>query len=505
MERDFLHKLKQSINWTTCATCGATMSLYSLYQDPMQSQPLQIPTEGIGMQMLPDKFSLSDPILLRHVLCFMIVVRNLFHAYLCWRQLYVCDSSSGPPRIVAKVMTQENYDKSKAVEMLNVEQHLDGYLIDAVFSCIELFCGILPFMWRLVITCYRTVDDYVWQNIVFMGLLATYMILRGLPLMFYRKFVLEPFYRQNPSNSLPVVGLLCTYALLVLLIQVVLIPFTTVFIFIEQNGGTFFVLWIWGFVFTVTCIFFVLCYIFGIPVLGKATQLPPNEISDGLTVVLDLFQFPKDCVYYLRTPNIITPTVYAWGFWRFKRVYIVENIVYNMGRDEKDLHPDDIGKGLLNFQLDAYIVHELSHWHFHHLIKLFVILQITLLVYLIIYGVCYQIGVLYEAAGFPPHFYPPIVGYWLVYKYVMPVYLTVTNWLIFYIARKFEYKADAYTLMQGYAKPLKSALLKLSSDNLNFPYVDNWYMMWNRCKPTYVQRIVTMTVNERHSTISAIM
>lgn len=480
------------------------MSLYSLYQDPMQSQPLLIPTEGIGMQMLPDKLSLNDPVMLRHVLCLMIVVRNLFHVYLCWQQLYMCDTNLAPPRIVAKVITQEMYDQSKAVEMLNVEENLNSYIVDAIFSCIELFCGIFPGMWRLVLRSYRNMDDGTWQNIVFMGMLSTYMVLRGLPVMFYKKFVLEPFYKQNPKNSLPVVGLLCTYALMVLLVQVVLIPLTTVFIYIEKNGGRFFVLWIWGFVFIGMSVFFVLCNIFGLPMLGAATQLKPSEISPGLKSALSLFEFPTDCVYYLRAPNIIAPTVYVWGVWHFKRVFIVENIVYKMGRDDgKELYPDEVGKGLEDFQLDAYIVHELSHWHFCHPVKIFIILQITLLVYLMIYGTCYHVSILYEAAGFPPEFYPPIVGYWLVYKYVMPAYLTVTNWLIFFATRNFEYVADKYALDLGYGKPLKSALLKLSSDSLAFPYVDKWYMMWYRRKPTYVQRIIAMMAHERETSTAS--
>lgn len=456
----------------------------------MQSQPILIPMNGIGFKLVPNRFSFNDPVIMRYILCLMIILRNLFHISLCWRQLWTCNFSPLPPRVMTASMTKENYIKSKASEMLNVEQELYSYIADALFSCFELFFGTFPFMWRVVVRCYSTMeDDDTWRNIAFMALLATYMVLRGLPVMFYTKFVLEPFYGVHPEDSLPVVGILCTYALLVVLIQVVLIPLTTVFLLIEENGGRFFVLWIWGFVFAVTSICFVMCNIFGVPLLGKLTQLTSEQLGEKLETALDLFKFPTSRVYHVYTYNILKPTVFALGFWRFKRLLIVTNLIYNMNRDPADLHPDDTGKGLKEDQLVAYIVHELSHWNCLHHIKIFLIMQAALLVYLILYGICYRVEVLYEASGFPAEFYPPIVGYWLVYKYCMPAYLTITNWTIFYILRKFEYTADRHVWELGYGGTWISALLKLSCDNSVYPYVDDLYMMWYRRKPTYLQRI----------------
>lgn len=460
----------------------------------MQSQPIMIPTNGIGFKLMPNNLAFNDPVIVRYILCMMIISRNLFHICLCWRQLWVCNfESRSPPSVMAGSMTKEKYIKSKAAEMLYVEQKLYSFLADTLFSCIELFCGIFPFMWRVVVRCYSTMeDDDTWRNIAFMALLATYMVLRGLPVMFYTKFVLEPFYGVQPQDSLPVVGILCTYALFVVLIQVILIPLTTVFLIIEKFGGRFFVLWIWGFLFLVTCMIFVMCNIFGVPLLGKLTQLTPEQLGDELENALCLFNFPLHRVYHVNTYNIIKPTVFALGFWRFKRLLIVTNLYYNMNREVKDLHPDDVGKGLKQGQIVAYVVHELSHWQCVHHIKIFFIMQAALLVYLILYGICYRIEVLYEAAGFPAEFYPPIVGYWLVYKYVMPAYLTITNWTIYYMLRKFEYTADKNVWQLGYGISWQSALLQLSCDNSAFPYVDDLYMMWHRRKPTYLQRIMKM-------------
>ncbi|KAH8419241.1 hypothetical protein KR222_011836 [Zaprionus bogoriensis] len=475
------------------------MTLYSLYQDPMQSQRILIPYTGIGYEILPQNWVLSDPVFLRHVLCMMIIVRNMFHVCLCWRQLKLCNSARGPPRIMEQSFTEDTYEKARSAEMVNVEHKLCYYILDAMYSCLELYFGIFPLMWRIIVSIYGTVDDFTWQNIAFMGLLATYMMLRGLPLMFYTKLVLEPFYSHKPEKSLPVVGLLCTYSLFVVLIQVVLIPLTTIFLFIEANGGQFFVLWIWGFLLIVTGIVFILCNVFGLPMIGKSVRLTDGELSDALMGILSQFKFPIDGVYIVQSYNIFHPTAFAWGCCKFRHLMIMQNLLFNCGKAERDLHPDDVGKGLHTEELVAYVVHELSHWYHYHSFSAFCMLHATLLVYMIIFGLIYRFPVLYEAAGFPAKFYPPIVGYWLVYKYCMPLYLTITNWIVFFFLQRFEYSADRNAWKLGYSNTLISALLKLNSDNPLFPYVDNLYLMWHRYKPTCMLRIRRMVLLDRPS------
>lgn len=444
---------------------------------------------GIGFQMVPNSLSLSDPIFLRHILVTMCVVRNLFHVYLCWRQLRLCQWAKEPPSEMQGTMSMAEFQTAKVEEGYAVEQKLLSYIFDAIFSCIELYLGVLPFLWRVIISSYSIVDDLIWQSIAFVALFSFYMVLRGLPLVFYAKLVLEPFYEVSRDKSVPLVGLLCSFALLVVLLQVALIPLTTIFLFIESNGGTYFVLWIWGFLFIVSLLLFAIFNLYGISFIGQQTKLPAGPLNNALKDLLQVFKFPTDSVYVIRTVHTTSPTAYAWGCWCRKHVVILENLLWNQGRPEAELHPDEVGRGLEDDQIVAYIAHELSHWHYQHCLLIFCMVHATLLMYLILFGTCYRQLVLYEAAGFPQTFYPPIIGYWLVYKYVMPLYLTITNWIVFYFLRKFEFAADKYTWKLGYSSAFISALLKLYNDNHVFPYVDPWFLMWHRMKPTSMQRI----------------
>ncbi|XP_034484423.1 CAAX prenyl protease 1 homolog [Drosophila innubila] len=462
---------------------------YSLYQDPMQSQPIEVLYTGIGYRWAPDSFSLSDPVFLRHILVMMCVVRNMFHVYLCWRQLRLCQWVKELPSEMQSAMSKEDFQLAKVDEGHAVEQKLLSYIFDAIFSCFELYLGVLPALWRVIIRFYSIVDDLIWQSIAFVWLFTSYMVLRGLPLVFYTKLVLEPFYDVSPDKSIPLVGLLCSFALLIVLLQVALIPLTTIFLFIESHGGSYFVLWIWGFLFVTSLLLYVLINLYGISFFGQQSKLPEGALSNALKDLLPKFEFPTDCVYVIRTFSSNNATAYAFGCFCRRQVVILENLFWNHGRPESELRPEEIGKGLTDDQLIAYIAHELSHWYFQHSRKVFCMAHATLLMYLIIFGTCYRQSVLYEAAGFPKTFYPPIVGYWLVYKYVMPLYVTITNWIVYYFMRRFEFAADKYTCKLGFSSELISALLKLFSDYRMFPYVDPWFLMWHRIKPSYLHRV----------------
>ncbi|XP_030562898.1 CAAX prenyl protease 1 homolog [Drosophila novamexicana] len=463
---------------------------HSLYQDPMQSQPMVIPDTGIHLRLLPKDISLFDPVLLRHMLCLMIVVRNFFHVYLCWRQLRVCNKNVDPPPEMQNAFTKEAYVASKTDEMYSVEQSLLSYIFDTIFCFIELYFGVYPYLWRVIINCYSIVDDLVWQSIAYVGLFSSYLVLRHLPQIFYNKLVLAQWYNLGRDKTLPLVGVLCSFALLLVLVQVGLVPLTAIFLFIERSGGTFFVLWIWGFLFIVTSLGLMTYSFFGIPFLSKRSKLPAGELKDALAKVLKIFRFKADHVYLIHTNFQLSGSkANAWGCSCWKRIFIMENLLLNLGKPESELYEDEIGKGLNTQEMVGYIAHALVHWRQWHIVKSFIMVHVTLIVYFMIFGVCYRLHCLYEAAGFSPGFYPPIVGYWLVYKYVMPIYLTITNWIIFFVLHSFEYSADKYTWKLGYGSPLVAALLKIFADNPVFPYVDRWYMMWHRFRPTYLLRI----------------
>ncbi|EDW29442.1 GL22777 [Drosophila persimilis] len=240
----------------------------SLYQDPMAAVPMIVMDDTIGLRVVPDEMRLTDPVFLRHVLCGSIVLHNLFHVVLCYRQLRTCNLHQEPPRQMRAVMSPASFLEAKNTEMHAVDLQLMGYVFDAIFSCIELYFGVFHTLWDRTMALYGNVGELVWRNL----------------------------------------GL---------------------------HGSLF------------------------------------------------------------------------------------------------HLHGRRLSAQLL----------------------------------------------------------PDIVGYWLVYKYVMPPYLTVSNWIVFYFIRHSEYRADNEAWRMGYGHSLREALLKLFADHSVFPFDDHWYLMWYRTRPSCLQRI----------------
>ncbi|XP_068140915.1 uncharacterized protein [Drosophila tropicalis] len=460
-----------------------------LYQDPLQGEPFgQIPTMN-SLGVIPKSISLTDPVMLRHALCLSILIRNCFHVYLCWRQLRLCKRSQEPPFQMLGIMSQATFDSSKDREMRAVELELIRYIFDAILSCLELYCGVFPYLWKLTMKWYPQINDDMWHNLVFMVIFSTYMVVRTMPSVLYDKTVLEPYYGADPEKVHTLVGLLCASAFLIVLVQVALIPITAIFLFIEGKGGWYFVLWIWGFLFVLSIVSLLFFSLFGAPCLGKNTKLSDGNLRKELNRVFSDLEFPSNRVYVVQTFHITNATAYVWGCCCCKRLIVLDNLIYNRGKPAEELHEHEIGLGLKDEQVAAFLAHQLAHWRRYHFFKSFIMVHISLLIYLLLFGTCYRQQALYEAAGFSYEFYPRIVGYWLVYKYVMPLYLTITNWIILYIIRHFEYSADKYTWKLGYSENLKSALLKLFSDNYLFPLVDHSYLMWHRVRPSIMQRL----------------
>lgn len=57
------------------------------------------------------------------------------------------------------------------------------------------------------------------------------------------------------------------------------------------------------------------------------------------------------------------------------------------------------------------------------------------------------------------------------------------------MTRQFEYQADSFALTQKKAAFLRSALIKLASENLMFPVADSLYSAFNHTHPTILERL----------------
>ncbi|XP_017080938.1 CAAX prenyl protease 1 homolog [Drosophila eugracilis] len=477
------------------------MNPFALYQDPILNEELSISGYRIGMNMVPDEMVISDPILLRHILCLIIVAHNFFHLYLCCRQLRLCRKSKGPPYQLRGIMSDEVFTASKDKQLHSSYLEIFNLIIDSVYSCLDLYLSTLAYFWELTVDWYRYAEE-TWLNVTFMAILSSYLVIRMLPSLCYEKLVLDGKFNVDPEKSPPLVGLICALAFVVVFLQIAIIPLTAVFMVVQQLSVWLFIMVGWLVLVGISLLLLAFVGVFGVPCLGKSRRIEGADINIHLQNVLDTFKFPGR-LYLVHTFNVGRPTAWVMGCCCCLRLDIHDNLKLNRGLDTDNLDEGHVGAGLNEEQLAAFVAHQLAHWRLYHVIKTLILVYLSLLIYLIIFGLCYKWETLYSAAGFTT-LYPSTVGSWLVYKYVMPIYQDISTWVVFFFIRHFENAADAYVVKVGYGELMANALLKLLADDDDFPYVDHGYLMWHRLRPSILQRLVNLKRLTRIDGVSTI-
>ncbi|XP_065720518.2 CAAX prenyl protease 1 homolog isoform X1 [Drosophila suzukii] len=477
------------------------MHTYALYQDPLHGEHLVISGHEIGMDMVPEKADISDPILLRHVLCLIIIVHNFFHLILCCRQIKLCKRSNAPPLQLDGTMSPDAFEASKNKQLHTSYLEVFDLVLDTAYSCLDMYLSTLAYIWKMTVEWYGYADD-IWLNVTFMAMFSTYLVIRMLPSLFYEKLVLDPKFKVDPEKSPPLVGMICALAFIVVLLQIAIIPLTAIFMALQELNVWYCILLVWLIVVGTSLVILGFVGIFGVPCIGKSRKMEDSDIDDELRDVLESFDFPGR-VYLVHTFHVGRPTAWVMGCFCCLRLDIHDNLKLNRGLASDDLDSGEVGAGLKDDQLAAFVAHQLAHWHLRHVAKTLALIWLNLVIYLVLFGLCYKWQTLYSSAGFTT-LYPKTVGFWLVYKYLMPIYHDISTWIVFFFIRHFEYAADAYVVRWGYGPPMRAALLKLFADDIEFPSVDHWYLMWHRLRPSMLQRIENLQRLYKTHTVSRI-
>jgi len=284
--------------------------------------------------------------------------------------------------------------------------------------------------------------------------------------------------------------------------QIAIIPLTAIFMALQELNVWYCILLVWLIVVGTSLVILGFVGIFGVPCIGKSRKMEDSDIDDELRDVLESFDFPGR-VYLVHTFHVGRPTAWVMGCFCCLRLDIHDNLKLNRGLASDDLDSGEVGAGLKDDQLAAFVAHQLAHWHLRHVAKTLALIWLNLVIYLVLFGLCYKWQTLYSSAGFTT-LYPKTVGFWLVYKYLMPIYHDISTWIVFFFIRHFEYAADAYVVRWGYGPPMRAALLKLFADDIEFPSVDHWYLMWHRLRPSMLQRIENLQRLYKTHTVSRI-
>ncbi|KAI8752907.1 CAAX prenyl protease 1 [Biomphalaria glabrata] len=466
----------------------------------------------------------------------------LWETYLSLRQRHVAKTSNKVPQALQGVMDQETFDKARAY-------HLDKSsfgLVHSVFSQIEstliLWFGGLPALWYLsgvLQLKFRIPEGEIFQSLVFLTLAMLYSNITSLPWSLYSTFVVE---EKHGFNKQTLGFFFKDMAKQLAVTLVISLPVVAALIFIIQVGGTYFFIYAWLFILTVSLVMITVYADYIAPLFDKFTPLPDGDLRTRIEEMASSINFPLKKLYVVEgSKRSSHSNAYFYGFFNNKRIVLFDTLLEDYtpdnkeiteekektkseeqvsSQEEKELKEEALEektsesekasenethseneknlsdtekkekrkkKGCTNDEVLAVLCHELGHWFHNHVFKQLVLTQVNLLLCLMVFAVLIKETVLYSAFGF--HTQPTLIGLIIIFQFIFAPYNEILSFIVTYITRQFEFQADAFARGKNRSASLRSALIKLNEDNLSFPLSDWLYSAWHFSHPPLLDRL----------------
>ncbi len=353
-----------------------------------------------------------------------------------------------------------------------LDYQTDNYKFGMFASILSglLMIGVLIFRilpWFDDLTRSFVSNDYL-LTLAFFGLIFFASFIFSIPFDWYQTFVIEEKHGFNKTSKKTFVldkikSLLMTIVLGGLMISVLL--------WFYFQSGEYFWLYAWGFV-AVFSIFMMMFYSnLIVPLFNKQSPIDEGELKNAIVEFCQKVNFKIKNVYIIDSSKRSTKTnAYFTGFGPKKRIVLYDNMIEKFSTDE----------------IVAVLAHEIGHnKHKHTLIGLITSMISTGITFFLL-GLLMNHPILSKALGNSiSSFHMSLITFGLLYS---PIEFFVSPFSSM-LSRKFEYQADAFVVQHGRGDALKSALIKMTEDNLSNLNPHPLYVWFHYSHPPLIQRI----------------
>ncbi|XP_030383723.1 CAAX prenyl protease 1 homolog [Scaptodrosophila lebanonensis] len=436
----------------------------------------------------------NNPTTILFAILAVLILDNLWSMYLLLREIAVVTETRKVPDVLRQYLPQEIFNRMRAYKLHKSWFSLvNTFIFVLVFGCLELFFGFYAVVWYVASKCAfaKWMQQELFISVIYVLLLGIYLTLKALPGALYERFCIPKLHkRRKVSLARRICGEICDTVVAV--VTIVLVVMVIVSLCLALGIYSFVGLFCLSCVMTVLLI--LLMPVIIIPCIGKRVPFENMPLKADLEKLTESIGFPFRQVYLIKVNDPNTGSnAFFYGSCCLKRIVIFDTVLYNRGlKDTSLLEPDQIGKGLINSQVVAVVAHELGHWHHGHFYKAIIMFKVHVLITLLLFGICYPHGPIYQAVGFEKGVQPVLAGFIIIFGFVLTPYMTFSNFFMLSVTRYFEYQADEFAFELGYARDLRHALLKLYADNLSFPISDSCYASWRHTHPTMLDRLRTL-------------
>lgn len=426
-----------------------------------------------------------------------IVGQFAFESYLTYRQYKVLERNKLPP-VLENEIDRETFEKSQAYSRAKAKFSIFTDLFNLAQNLAFIKYDILPRLWHVSIklsNCilpvqYQAVSTIA-QSLCFLSVLSNLSTIIGLPISYYRHFVLE---EKFGFNKLTVKLWITDMVKSTLLSAVFGIPILYAFLKIFEKFQTNFLWYICLFVFVVQILAITIIPVFIMPLFNTFTPLEDGELKTSIEKLAKKIGFPLDKIFVVDgSKRSSHSNAYFTGLpFTNKRIVLFDTLVSESSVEE----------------ITAVLAHEIGHWKKNHIVNMLFVSQFHVFAIFSLFTSVYRNVSFYKTFGFnvgisdalnivagpttvfTPDF-PIIIGFMLFNDLLAPSEC-IMQFVMSLISRTHEYQADAFAKTLGYTQELGRALINLQVKNLSTMDVDPLYSSYHYSHPTLAERLTAL-------------
>ncbi len=372
------------------------------------------------------------------------------------------------PGELADVYDESEYKKSQAYKKTNEKfsnlTSTFSFVLTLLFFILEGF--------SFVDNLARSfTDNNILVALIFFGIIMLGSDILTIPFSYYQTFVIEEKFGFNKSSKKTfwldkLKGWLMTIIIGGLILSMIIW-------FYQQTKENFWLYtWLLIAVFTLFMNMFYAKLI--VPIFNKQTPLENGELKTSIEKYAEQVGFKLDNIFVIDGSKRSTKAnAYFSGFGSQKRITLFDTLINDLETDE----------------IVAVLAHEVGHYKKKHIIFNLVtsILITGFTLYLLSLFINYPI---FSKAlrVTEPSFHIGLIAFGILYSPISEI----TNLIMNFVSRKFEYQADDFAKNTFAAKPLISSLKKLSKNSLSNLTPHPAYVFMHYSHPTLLQRVLNL-------------
>jgi len=314
-------------------------------------------------------------------------------------------------------------------------------------------------------------ENSIYMALIFFGIISLIQTIISLPSSYYSTFVIEQNFGFNKMTKALFFWDMLKSLVLSFVVWAIML---SAIVYIYMLSGAMF--WVYASILIIGFSIFMMMFYSTliVPIFNKQTPLESGELRDEIEKFAKKVWFKLDNIFVIDgSKRSSKANAYFSGIGSSKRIVLYDTLI-------KDLEIKE---------LVAVLAHEIGHYKKKHTLQMLAVSVIQTLFMMFLLGLALSLPQISQALwAQQSSFHVGVIAFWILFTPIS-IILGILSSLM---SRKNEYEADAYAKQHYEEKYLRSALIKLSKNNLSNLRPHSAYEFVYYSHPTTLKRLAAL-------------